>query len=252
MTDAPERGPQHSGPQLHGADNVGGERRPVRAYAPREKGRLRDVDTYGRALKLKAAGWAISGAILGAVLGVYGMGWRGWPAILLPVCVVGGWLIAFLVPLAFSSGAGKAAGTLYAPSGKSTPRAKEHSYAESLVARGRYEEAVDAFELAVQEDPADPGPYLRIARIYRDHLERFEDAARWFRRACREAALSPGQAILARREMVEVYVHRLGDPGKAAPELARMAEEMEGTPEGEWAAEELRHVKALMRGEAEA
>lgn len=71
-------------------------------------------------------------------------------------------------------------------------------------------------------------------------------AARWFRRTLREAATGPGLATLVRKELIELYVHRLAQPERAAPELARMADELAGTPEAEWATRELATVKARM------
>ena len=89
---------------------------------------------------------------------------------------------------------------------------------------------------------------LNLNRI--NHTARFlEEAARWFKRARSEAQISDGQALLASREMIELYTVQLGQPAKAAPELARLAEKYEGTPEGNWARDELAEVK---RGMAEA
>jgi len=103
--------------------------------------------------------------------------------------------------------------------------------------------------MAIAEDPSDPIPYLRIARINRDNLKRYDEAVRWLRRALGEAALPPGAAHLATRELVELYMTKLNDPRRAAPLLARMAEERSGSPEGEWAASELARVKATIAEE---
>ena len=40
------------------------------------------------------------------------------------------------------------------------------------------------------------------------------------------------------RELVELYVWKMGEPARAAPLLTRTAEEQAGTTEGEGAAEE--------------
>lgn len=209
--------------------------------------RHRDVDATDRAMLVWSVVAGGVGFILGALLGlfVFRTGGPAWVAILCPFIGVGA--TAGMVRLLVRGGAG-AAGTIYNPSGTTTPHKREYSRAESLVARGSYEEAVTAFELAVAEDPTDPWPYLRVARIYRDHLGRFEDSARWFRRAFRESRAAP---VVARRELVELYVHRMKEPGRAAPELARMAEELAGTPDGDWAVAELRHVKELVAARAE-
>lgn len=214
---------------------------------PPRPGGLRDVDPADQAMLVWSFIAGALGLIMGGLLGflVADKGWPTWIALLCPFAGAAG--VVGLVRLVVGSGT-TAAGTVYNPSGRTTPRRTEHSRAESLAARGQYEEAVAAFEVAVAEDPTDPRPYLRVARIYRDHLGRPEDAARWFRRASREAKTP---SVIARKELVELYMHRMNAPEKAVPELARMAEELAGTPEGEWAATKLRHVKELLAGKPE-
>ena len=80
-------------------------------------------------------------------------------------------------------------------------------------------------------------------------MDRPEDSARWLKRALNESEIHGGLSSLARKELVELYRTKLGVPEKAAPMLARMAEERAGTPDGDWAAEELRFVKEQMRAE---
>ncbi len=222
------------------------EQRSRRTFSePPKRGGSGDRDAAEGVTRLRAITNGLFGGALGALLGFF-LVQRGAPFWVAALCVACGWLFVSFGTLLLVSGAGSAASTLYTPSGRSTPRKREYSQAESLVARGRYQEAVDAFEMAVAEDPSDPVPYLRVARIYRDSLARPEDAARWFRRALREATLPAGQAFLTRRELVELYTHRMGTPERALPELAKMAEETAGTPEGEWAASRLREIKARM------
>lgn len=223
-----------------------GEPRSRRTFSelPRGKG-LRDSDAGQNMVVLRAVVSGVYGGVLGG-LAAYWLLQHGAPWWLAVLCPVGGWLSVSLVTLAIANSAGSAASTLYSPASGAPARTKEHSRAESLVARGLYEDAVSAFELAVLEDPSDPTPYLRIARVYRDHLGRYEDAARWFRRAVREASAPPGAAFLARKELVEIYTHRMGTPERALPELARMAEELAGTQEADWAAAQIRDIKARM------
>lgn len=222
------------------------EQRSRRTFSePPKRGGPGDRDAAEGVTRLRAITNGLFGGALGALVGFF-LVQRGAPLWVAALSVVAGWVFVSLGTLLIVSSAGSAASTLYTPSGRSTPRKREYSQAESLVARGRYQEAVDAFELAVVEDPSDPVPYLRVARIYRDDLARPEDAARWFRRALRDAPLPAGQAFLTRRELVELYAHRMGTPARALPDLAKMAEEMAGTPEGEWAASRLREIKARM------
>jgi len=235
----------------HGRDPLSGEERTRRRFAeaPARRG-PRDVDTVGLSVLTVALLGSLPGLVLGAMLG-YFLTHQGAPVWLAVLCALVGAAAVPAGALFLTGRAGAAASRIHAPSGRTTPPKREYSYAESLVVRGQYEEAVTAFELAVAEDAADPTPYLRVARIYRDHLDRPLDAARWFRRALGESALPTGLAILARRELIDLYVHRMGEPARAAPELARMAEEMAGTPDGAWAARELEEVKARMSTEGE-
>ncbi len=211
---------------------------PVRRhYTAPTGGRTRDA--FEQAQNLKIALWSLVGVALGGLGGFVG----GHPFV---GALVGG--VAMYMMVQGLVGASGAAGSrIHAPSGASTPHAREHSRAESLVVRGHYREAVEVFEAAIAEDPGDPTPYLRIARVHRDHLDELEAAAGWFRRALRDADLTPGRAAVARRELVELYVHRMGEEARAAPELARMAEELAGTEDGEWAARELARIKESMR-----
>jgi tetratricopeptide (TPR) repeat protein len=212
---------------------------------PPKRGGLKDSDVGERVTLLRAWVSGMYGGALGALLGFF-LVQKGAPFWVAVICFLAGWLFVSLGTLLLVTSVGSAASTLFAPSSGAPQRKKEHSQAESLVARGRYEDAVTAFELAVADDPSDATPYLRIARVYRDHLGKPEDAARWFRRALREAPLAAGVAFLVRKEVVELYTHRMRTPERALPDLARMAEEMAGTPEGEWAAAELREIKARM------
>lgn len=213
---------------------------------PPPRSGLRDRDATDRIIFFKAALAGIPGFVLGGALGVFlaakGIA-PGWVSALCPF--LGAGFVSGLV-LLITYKAGDAASSIYAPSGNTTPHKKEYSQAESLVARGLYQEAVTAFELAVAENPTDPTPYLRVARTYRDNLSQFEDAARWFRRALRESAIPPGVALLARKELVELYTHRLRTPERALPELARMVEEMPDTPDGQWAAGQYRAIKETL------
>ena len=244
-------GPGEYGPQFHSKAGDGAQH-PRRTFSElqRKKGALRDVDAQDADVRFKAILASIPGAFLGAALGYMLVVKFGFGLWIVPVCMVAFGLTMTLSTLAIVYRAAKAGQVIYAPSGNSTPRKKEYSYAQSLDMRGEYEDAVSAYELViVEEDASDPTPYLRIARIYRDKLERYEDAARWLNRALRESTMHAGLATLTRKELVELYRTMLNVPHKAAPMLARIAEEAAGTQEGDWAAAELSFVKEQMRGE---
>lgn len=209
------------------------------------------MDSSVRARRFRAFLGAIPGALIGFLAGFYVAVQYGGPgAIFYPfVAALAGGAFVYLGVIYLSDAAGSAAGIIYNPSGSSVPYRRQHSYAASLAARGEYEDAVLAYELLVAEHPDDPEPYLRLARLLRDEMGRYEDAARWFRRVRTETALPPAREILVSRELIELYRSRLDAPLKAAPELARLAERHGGTPEGEWAVRELREVKEMIRAE---
>ena len=219
--------------------------RPRRKYTegPR-KARSRDVDAVGRARSVQALGWALfaglpMGGLVGLVLGHPFLGLILGPGLI--------WLVA--VGLAEIMGRG--ASGLYAPSGSRTPRRTDYSYAESLAVRGELEEAVAVYEAAILEAPEDPEPYLRIARLQRDGRKDLDEAVAWFKRALREATVSGGQEVRARRELAEIYLYQRHEPRRAAPELARLAERFPELPDGAWAAGELQKIKEEMAREDE-
>ena len=118
--------------------------------------------------------------------------------------------------------------------------------AESLVVCGLYDEATAAYQEAIEDDPADWQPYLRMARMRRDRASDPEGAAVWFKRALTDVAMPSGHRLLELKEYVELCHVRLKEPGKAAPVLARIAELEVDTVEGEWAAEALGQIKEAM------
>lgn len=215
---------------------------PRRTYqdAPAKKG-PRDVDTAAGVRRMKTLAFALYGGLpLGGAAG-FAAGHPFWGLLLGPVLI---WAVTIVV----AGLAGQGVAFLYLPSGSSAPRRKEYSRAESLEARGEYEAAILAFQAAIVDAPKDGEPYLRIARIYRDGIKKPEEALRWFRRGLSEAEFSRSQEILTRREAAELLIHHLGEPARAAPDLARLAETYAGTPAGIWALEELARIKGEMAG----
>lgn len=208
------------------------------------------MDAFDRAMHFRILAWSMVGALLGLLAGVllWSRGNNPW---LIPPLVAASWAVAYVGPRLILAGAARAASTLHAPSGRSTPRKKEHSQADAWIARGEYTAAIDSLEQAILEDPADPRPYLRIARLHRDRLDSPGAAATWFRRALSDSRMTTAMRLLVLKECVELYEVRLGDPRKAAPLLARIAYEARGTPEGERAATRLAEIKAEMAVEGD-
>ena len=208
----------------------------------------RDTDTGEQARSLLILTWSGVAGVIGGLAGFLVASLNGWST--LPT-ILAGFVIAasalYLAVTVFSNAAGSAAATLYVPAGRGTPPRREYSRAESLVARARFDEAAAAYRQHAEDDPEDPEPVLRLGRLCRDRLHRYEDAVVHFRRA-REIAADPGIRHLAVRELIEVLVIRMGQPERALPELARLAEENAGTAIGEWARAELGRLKSELNG----
>lgn len=213
--------------------------------------RLKDVDAAERAFRLKAGAWAFAvGALMGGVVGARVASVQGWHPLI--GAVVGFAVVTLGVYGVAMWAVGQARAmtqTLYNPSGNSTPYKPEYSYAQSLVVRGRYAEAAASYELHAIENPADPEPYLHLARLYRDKLQQYEDALTWFRRARTDATLAPGHELYVIQEIIDLYLHKLRTPRKAIPELTLVCQRFPGTPAARAAEQQLAQMRELLARE---
>ena len=209
---------------------------------------MRDSDTGEQARHFAILVWSGAGGFLGGLLGLLLTSLRGWPAIptVLGLFVAGAAAVYFVTDW-ISVGTGNAAArVLVMPSGSSTPARVEYSHAESLVARGLYEEAVAAYTKHAAASPSAAEPCARLARLYRDRLHDARSAARWLRQG-RDRAADPAEEYLLTRELVEVLVNRAGDLAEALAELARLADRQGSMAGGVWARAELRLLKTRLR-----
>jgi tetratricopeptide (TPR) repeat protein len=201
--------------------------------------RYKDVDESERANKLRAFSYSLlitfvsmgasillgAGIFLGLAVGV----------------MAGG--IAYSGSLFLAERSGRVAASIYQPSGSSTPPIREYSLADSLVASGRFDEAAEAYQVLSEDYPQDPEPRLRHARLVRDKTRCYEDALSIFKSALAISSLKPETELAILRELVELCTHKLHQPARALPYLARIAEKFPGTPTGEWARNESREIK---------
>ncbi len=200
----------------------------------------REIDSATVTSRFSIAVWSVAaGSILGGAAGAKAAGVVG-VFVGIPLAVAAIYTLASVVV----SVAGRAATSIASPSGNSTPPKRDYSLAQSFVARERYEEAISAYEVACADHPDDPEPYLRLARLYRDHLRDYHEAILWFKRGRTEATLTGRQEQLVTLELVELYRDRLGTPNKAIPELARLAERFAGSSIGESAKRELEQLRS--------
>ncbi len=206
---------------------------PTRRHYKQRIGRRKDVDQAARSLLLTKLALSLPGGVIGALAGWFvGFGF-------IPGFLIGAALVFSLTTFA-ERRAASVMGKIYNPSGESTPRRREYSYAESLEIRGRYDEAVEAYEVALSEFPEEPEPYLRIARIYRDRTRDYDNAVYWFKRARSDATVDGGMDQAVTREIIDLYTSRSGQPERAIPELARLADRFAGQPVADWAKQEIK------------
>ena len=115
-----------------------------------------------------------------------------------------------------------------------------------MAVRGHYDDAIAIYQEVINEIPSDPDPYLRIAGLLKDKVSDPEKGAVWLQHAIQETELPGSWEMVIVRVLTELFRDRIGEPARAAPLLARIAERHEGSPDGEWAREELAKVKRLI------
>lgn len=205
---------------------------------------LKDVDSGERAFLIRALSLTVSACgIISAAVAYYLAETRQASGLTMLAVVALGLLVG--VALGFGSwylagraGAGAAHVLL---SAGNLPPAPSFSYQESLVARGRYQEAVDAFEAHLLDHPDDLDASLAMAGILAGHLRQFDQAAQVYRRV-REAG-SPTHEFRAHQALIDLH-RATGDRGRLMTELARFADRFRGTAAGRAARVALTEMKA--------
>jgi tetratricopeptide (TPR) repeat protein len=109
---------------------------------------------------------------------------------------------------------------------------RDLAYADSLVARGRIEEATFLYRRLIEARPAVAAPYLRLARVL-EAQKSYEGAVDALEACLRRAALQPQQEAFVVRQTHEMCERRLGDGGRARAHLERL---LQRQPEGDYAA----------------
>jgi hypothetical protein len=138
--------------------------------------RLRDIDSLdqiynGMSLLMSAIALVAGGAGGIIIADLYGFH----PVIGGVLGAAAGFGTAFLLTRVLGEKAGRAAGSIYFGSGSTMPVQREFSLAESLVVRGRLDDAVAELERGAATFPDDPEPCIRLARLLRDRCDRAEE-----------------------------------------------------------------------------
>jgi hypothetical protein len=147
--------------------------------------------------------------------------------------------------LVFGSGADHMANLLGLGRGWSGPREPDYTYAEALEKRGDLEGSVEIYKEAIFTNRRNPQAYLRLANI-RARAGLHEEAIDILRRALATARFTPHEEAMTIREIHEIFSTKLGDPARAAPDLARYLERQPPEAYGKWARSELAYIKEHM------
>lgn len=215
--------------------------------------RLENVDAADRVNRLRVLVYAlVAGPIIGGLCGAFIARSLGQSPFLGGVIGMPlGFLAVYWLTTTVVEKTAKTMEQIYNPSGTSTPRRAEYSYAASLVARGRYEEGLAAYELHAIENPDDPQPFFQAARLCKEHLQRPQDAISWYRRARADSMMTRGEELFAIQEIIELYMRVLKTPRKAIPELAMLIDRFPDTPNAEAARRELTEMREMLQREHE-
>jgi hypothetical protein len=215
----------------------------------RSRRKLRDVDSGNVGIRVKAFAWSLVATLPIALIGAHFASGTRYPLLVTIAVTVGGFLLLYAGSLALGEVAGRTAGSLFFSSGSSTPSRREYSLADSLIVRGRLDDAISELERASALYAADAEPPLRLARLLRDACARPQDSIRWFRTAADRSGGDAGIEIAALRELIEVHTHVLRTPRGALPHMARLASRHPDTPAGAWARREMAELKQSMQEE---
>jgi hypothetical protein len=136
--------------------------------------------------------------------------------------------IPYVASLALAEGAGSAWHRLMS-SGASTPYEEQFSYQESLVIRGRVDDALASYEAIIAERATAAPARLRAAALYASRGDNPRRAAELLRDVMSMPAIGTRDDIEASTRLIELLMGPLGEPGRAMVELRRLMDRHPGT-----------------------
>lgn len=152
--------------------------------------------------------------------------------------------------LALAEGAGSAWHHLMA-SGASTPYEEQFSYQESLVMRGRVDDALASYEAIIAERATAVPARLRAAALYASRGGNPQRAAELLRDVMNMPAIGARDDIEASTRLTELLMGPLGEPGRAMVELRRLMDRHPGTDAAARAKLTLAELKGRMAARSE-
>jgi hypothetical protein len=148
-----------------------------------------------------------------------------------------GWFIGFAL-----GGAWKRV----AVDGSSTPYERTFSYEQSLVMKGRVDDALASFEAVIATEPELIAPRIKAAELYAREKKDPQRAAELFRDVLRSPSITSGDDVYATNRLVDLYTGPLNDPGRALVELRRLIDTRPDSVAAEHARRSLAELKARM------
>lgn len=134
--------------------------------------------------------------------------------------------------------------------GSSTPYTNQYSYEQSLVMKGRVDDALASFESMIHADPAVVAPRMKAAELYAREKNDPQRAATLFREIIQSPAATSGENVYATNRLVDLLIGPLNDPGRAMVELRRLIDTRPGTDAAEHARRSLAELKSRARDDA--
>ena len=164
--------------------------------------------------------------------------------------VAAAWAVLLLYLLLFTrvvNPLGEAFGRILMPSGNSTPSAKGYSQIESLVARGEFAKAAEAYQAEIAADATGVGACERLGMLAMRELKDYALALVAYREAERRVA-EPKRKLGYGLIVAGLYRDQLKDPAKAVVELRRLLERYPDAPNIARLRSELDEIKASLFG----
>ena len=156
-----------------------------------------------------------------------------------------------LVLAATAGGAGIMTGRMaekgwrhFAVDGSTTPYEEQYSHEQSLVMRGRIDDALESFEAIVQGNRDAVRPRVRAAELYSREKANHVRAAQLLVEVQCIPTTRVGDFVYATHRLVDLYTGPLNEPGRAMVELRRLIERLPGSPAAEQARDALATLKA--------
>lgn len=128
------------------------------------------------------------------------------------------------------------------PSGSTTPYAKVYSQEQSIAASGDVEGALEAYQAAMRNNPADPEPRFQAAELAFRSADPSRAVALYIE-GRRLGGADRARELFATQRLIDLYLGPLNDEGKARVELRRLTERFPGTREANAALVVLKRMK---------